>query len=555
MHRFRTLPTTALLAILLTAAALPAATRAQVTQTPPTQPQVQALPETPVDIFTKEKAEQVLSLGETIQLALDQSFNVYQLKQNYLRSAYSLEAAQRALRTNITFDGTLPSIRQGIDAKLMPSATGTTLEYLRSGSSTASASFNVIQPLITNGRITLSTSMSANDGFQELTGDRRTDNRSFQPSVGIRYTQPLFQYNDIKGTLRNAELSFETLRLSYTQDELMRINQVTNQFYQLFRQQRTLELRANSFQQSEYNYQTGVRKYSAGLIAEVDYLRLEVRRGQDLDALESAKNSHQQQQFAFNRLVGLPLETRIWVDASLDFRPITVDQVRALELAFANRSEVRSAQISLEQSEMSLQSTISNGRPNLQMSLGYDLRGNSTLGGLGPDDPWGDHLTAGLDPDNRSPNTNISLTLSIPLFDWGRNAANVQRQISQMRVQERQIEEAAENLRRDVINRVNAVSSAMRRLDVLQKSVTVAEASYTISQKRSERGEITLTDLLNAQNELNTAQNSYLDALIDFETAKASLKEITLWDWETNQPAQQRTTPPRPFEVKDKWKR
>jgi outer membrane protein len=555
MLRFPSHPTTALVAILLAAAVLPAAARAQVTQTPPTQPQVQAIPETQIEIFTREKAEQILSLEETIQLALDQSFNVFQLKQNYLRSAYSLEAAQRALRTQVTFDGTLPSIRQGINAQLVPSTTGTSLEYLRNGSSTASAAFNIIQPLITNGRITFTTSMSANDGFQELTGGRRTDNRSFQPSVGIRYTQPLFQYNDIKGTLLNAQLSFEQLQRSYTQDELNRINQVTNQFYQLFRQQRTLELRAQSFQQSEYNYQTGVRKYQAGLIAEVDYLRLEVRRGQDLDALESAKNSHQQQQFAFNRLVGLPLETRIWVDASLDFRAIKVDLDQAMELAFTNRSEVRSAQITLELSELSLQSTISNGRPNLQMSLGYDLRGNSTLGGYGPGDSWGDHVSGGFDPDNRSPNTNISLTLSIPIFDWGRNAANVQRQIASMRTQERQIEETSENLRRDVINRVNAVTSAMRRLDVLQKSVTVAETSYDISQKRNERGEITLTDLLNAQNELNTAQNSYLDALIDFETAKASLKEITLWDWETNVPAQQRTTPPRPFEVKDRWKK
>jgi outer membrane protein len=552
MHRLRTLPTTALLAILLGAVVLPAATRAQVTQTPPTT-QVQAIPQTSVDIFNREDAEQVLNLVETIQLALDQSFSVYQLKQNFLRSSYSLEAAQRALKTQVTFDGTLPSIRQGINASLL--GTPPQLYYLRNGQTNASASFNIIQQLITNGRITLTTSMSANDNFNELPSGARSEARSFQPSVGIRYTQPLFQYNDIKGTLRTAELSFEQLQRSYTQDELQRINTMTNQFYQLFRQQRTLELRANSFQQSEMNYQTGLRKFNAGLIAEVDMLRLEVRRGQDLDGLESAKNSHQQQQFAFNRLVGLPLETRIWVDASLDFRPITVDQVRALELAFANRSDVRSAQIALEQSEMSLESTISQGRPDLQMSLAYDLRGNSTLGGYGPNDPWGDHLKGGLDPDNRSPNTNISLTLSIPLFDWGRNAANVQRQIAQMRTQERQIEEASENLRRDVINRVNAVSSAMRRLDVLQKSVTVAQTSYDISQKRSERGEITLTDLLQAQNELDTAQNSYLDALIDFETAKASLKEITLWDWETNQPAQQRTTPPRPFEVKDKWKK
>ena len=551
MHRIRSLPTTALM-ILLLSAALPAGAYAQVTQQPPT-PTIQAIPEIQVDIFTQEDAEQVLSLDQTILFSLDQSFSVFQLKQNFLRSSYSLEAAQRALKTQVTFDGTLPSIRQGINAQLIGNPP--TLEYLRNGSTNASASFNIIQPLITNGRITLSTSMSANDNFNELPSGSTSENRSFQPSVGIRYTQPLFQYNDIRGSLRGAQLAFEELQRSYTQNELQRINQVTNQFYQLFRQQRTLELRAESFRQSELNYQTGLRKYQAGLIAEVDMLRLEVRRGQDLDGLETAKNTHQRQMFAFNRLIGLPLETRVWVDASLTFTAITVDVDRALELAFANRSDIRVAQIALEQSEMSLQSTISNGRPNLQMSLAYDLRGNSTLGGLGPADSWGDHFSAGVDPDNRSPNTNISLSVSIPLFDWGRNEAMVQRQIASMRTQERQISESEENLRQDVIDRINAVESAMRRLDVLEKSVQVAETSYSISQKRSERGEITLTDLLQAQNELNTAQNSYLDALIEYETAKAGLKEITLWDWENNRPVQQQTTPPRPFEIKDRWGR
>lgn len=547
MHRIRSLPT-AVLGILLVGAALPSGARAQVTPTPPA---VQAIPEAQVEIFTQADAEQVLTLDHTIGWALDQSFSVFQLKQNFLRSSYSLEAAQRALKTQVTFDGTLPQIRQGINAQLIVDD----LYYLRNGQTNASASFNIIQPLITNGRITLSTSMSANDNFNELPSGSRSENRSFQPSVGIRYTQPLFQYNDIKASLRSAQLAFEELQRSYTQDELQRINQVTNQFYQLFRQQRTLELRAESFRQSELNYQTGLRKYQAGLIAEVDMLRLEVRRGQDLDGLETAKNTHQRQMFAFNRLIGLPLETKVWVDASLTFTAIEVDVDRALELAFANRSDIRVAQIALEQSEMSLESTISNGRPNLQMSLAYDLRGNSTLGGYGPDDPWGDHISAGLDPDNRSPNTNISLSISVPLFDWGRNSAMVQRQIASMRTQERQISESEENLRRDVIDRINAVESAMRRLDVLEKSVQVAETSYSISQKRSERGEITLTDLLQAQNELNTAQNSYLDALIEYETAKAGLKEITLWDWENNRPVQQQTTPPRPFEVKDRWGR
>ena len=99
--------------------------------------------------------------------------------------------------------------------------------------------------------------------------------------MGISFQQPLFQYNEIKGQLRSAQLAFESIRLSYTEDELARINQVTQQFYNLFRQQRELEIAAERFRQSSLNNQTGIRKYQAGLIPEVEYLNLSVRQAED----------------------------------------------------------------------------------------------------------------------------------------------------------------------------------------------------------------------------------------------------------------------------------
>ncbi|MFC1559298.1 TolC family protein, partial [Gemmatimonadota bacterium] len=98
-----------------------------------------------------------------------------------------------------------------------------------------------------------------------------------------------------------------------------------------------------------------------------------------------------------------------------------------------------------------------------------------------------------------------------------------------------------------VINAVRAVEGAMRQMEILEEQLQIAQTSYTISQQQYGRGNITLTELLRAQDDWNSAQNSHLQALIDYETAKATLKENTMWDWETNQPVLQQTTPPVPF--------
>ena len=99
-----------------------------------------------------------------------------------------------------------------------------------------------------------------------------------------------------------------------------------------------------------------------------------------------------------------------------------------------------------------------------------------------------------------------------------------------------------------VTDRVRAVESAMRRFAIQEANVQVAETSYGFTQRRFDRGEITFTELAQAQDQLSRTRTLHLNALITYEMAKADLKEITLWDWETNQPATQRTQPPQPFE-------
>jgi outer membrane protein TolC len=517
----------------------------------PANGQVEETEQAPeVQIFTRQDADRVFDLEGAVDLALLNSYSVYQLEQQFLQTAYLLENAKRQLRTRIDFNSTLPGINQSITPELLNTG-GTTQElvYLRQGFTWMDAGFDIVQPLITNGRISLASNLIGFDAFQELPVSQ-VDSRSLQPSVGIQFNQPLFQFNQVKGQLRSAELNLEGLRLSYTEEELRLINQVSRQFYGLYAQQQVLGLAAERYVQSENNYRSGVRRRDAGLIPETDVLSLSVTRANDQDALETARNLLEQQQKAFNRLLGLTLDEQVYVEASEEYTPIEVDLDRALELAFEHRSDLRRAQIDLENQQLELRRTLSQGRPDLQLNAGYEIRGNSSLSAM-PNQGWQTHLEEALNPDNRSPNTNVSLTLSIPLFDWGRNASLVERQVSQIHVFERQIDEVRQDLRQRVTDRVRAVESAMRRLEIQDQNVLVAQTSYDFTIKRFERGEITTFELGQAQDQLSQTLINRLNALIAYELAKADLREITLWDWEKNEAIQQRTTQPQPFEKRD----
>lgn len=508
------------------------------------EPQTQFAPRG--DVFTREDADRVLSLQDAIDLALDRSFTVFALKEQFLQTSYLLENAKRQLRTRIDFNSTLPGVNQVISPELLSIGGGQQeLVFLRDSVKWLQGELNVMQPLITNGRIVLSTRMVGFDAYRKLP-DMKVPARSVQPSVGVQFNQPLFQYNQVRGALKSAQLSLESLDLSYTEDELQRINQVSRQYYALFAQQSALELADQRYRQSERNYQSGVRRLNAGLIAETAVMRLDVTRMNDLDALESTRNQLEQEQFAFNRLVGLPLEEKVYADAELEYKPVTVDLDRALDLAFEQRSDLRRAEIDRELLQLNLRETVSQGRPDLQLNVGYDVTGNSSLTAT-PDQNWQTHFEESLNRDNRSPNTNITLTLRVPIFDWGRNTSLVQRLDSQIEVVNRGINEVHQDLVRVVTDRVRAVESAMRRLEIQMRNVQVAETSYSFTQKRFDRGEITITELNQALDQLAQTRTNHLNAQIEYEMSKADLKEITLWDWETGQPVVRRTTPPQPF--------
>lgn len=503
----------------------------------------------PMQVFGRQDADAVISLQDAVRIALDESFDFFQLKEQYLQISYGLEAAKRRLRTNVYLNNTIPSIAQEDKAFLISDNNDNPmLFYATQRISYLYTALKVEQPLPTNGKITLGTRILGYD--QELEQEapgRPAEIRSIQPRIWLEYTQPLFQYNTIKGQLRTAELEFESLELSYNEAEISRINRITRQFYALFSRQRYQEVADNIYQQSDINYQTARARYESGLISELDQLSLEITRSNSFDRLESARNELEKQQNDFNRLVGIPLSERVWVEVDTEYRPISVNLERALQLAQNNRSDVRQVEIDMERSDLELRQIAANGKPDLQLNIAYDLTGNSARSGLSAIDGWSDHFGEAFAGENWNPNTNINLTLRVPIFDWGLNASNVNRQLSNIKVQKRELDEVRKDLQRDVENTVSATLSAMRRLERQVGNLPIAETNYQISHTRFGRGEISSTELLMAQQLYIDTQILFTNAFIEFETAKADLWEITMWDWENDRPISRRTAPPRPF--------
>ncbi len=471
------------------------------------------------------------------------------MKQKYLQLAYSLETVQRSLKTRVYLNSTLPRMTQGFANRLFTDYDGTLeLALFKDDILDFGATLNVIQPLRTNGTITFSSRLRGYERDLQMLPGLASDLRYISPQFRINFNQPLLQYNTIKGELIEANLDLEALELSYSEVEMMRIGEVTRAFYNLYEQQQELEIVSRIHRQNVVNHRAGLRQFELGLISEMAKLNLEVEMVNSRDRMERTRSALLKTRLDFNRQLGLPLSERVWAYASEEILPLEVNPDLAVERAFRNRSDMRRATIEVEKSDLEIEQVASRNRPDLQLNIGYDLSGNSTIPGYDIRTDWGTHLSAGMASDNFRSNTNIAVSLNVPLFDNRTNQSQVERLISERSVLEREVDEIQDDLHRDVIERVNAVSSSMQRLEMQSGNRELARMAFEVSQVLFEKGEIDHLQLLAVQGRYLQTESLFVRALTDFELAKADLREITMWDWETDQPLRQRTTPPRPFE-------
>jgi outer membrane protein TolC len=132
----------------------------------------------------------------------------------------------------------------------------------------------------------------------------------------------------------------------------------------------------------------------------------------------------------------------------------------------------------------------------------------------------------------------VGLTASIPIIDWGANRARVQSALSSLRRSELLMEENKISIERDIRTQVERLQSSLRRIQMLEKNVVVAEKSFDISRQRYANGEIDSQSMALERERLNGAYNTRLDAYINYKMMLSDLMRKTFYDFEKDKPVE-----------------
>jgi outer membrane protein len=120
-----------------------------------------------------------------------------------------------------------------------------------------------------------------------------------------------------------------------------------------------------------------------------------------------------------------------------------------------------------------------------------------------------------------------SATLNIPIFSWGATQSKVRQSLIRKDQAKLEFTTAQKQLLANIETFYSETQTAASQLATLRESVGFATESLRLISLRYQAGESTVLEVVDAQNTLNTARNTYVEGARRYKLALANLQTLT----------------------------
>lgn len=472
------------------------------------------------------KAQQTynLNLDSAIAIAKRQSFDMRSLRENLIQATYQLKSINASFKPRVDFDGFLPQYTETFDQYQDSSG----IKYYHKKQSYVQGQLSFIQQLPTDGKLSIQSTVSNTSNFLDAT-------KIFNVTTGISLSQSLqalYAYNSVQARYKQTKLNYELATKVYKRQELDLIYNVSLAFYQLVSGEKEKEIALQNLTRQKEAFDLAKNKYEAGLIKEVEALQIEVDYGEAVNSYDEKITNYIQYANQLKQVIGIPLNDSIITESKLEYKPVLVDVNKATELSLKNRTEVREKEIQMELTRLNIKSQRAQGTIQGTVTAYYNFIG---INKYNLDYPMMDAFNETRDAMfNRRGNQGITLSLHIPILDWGSNRSLVKLQKSRLEQNRLALDNSVVTIQNDLLNTVNNLQSSLRKLQLLEKTVKLAEKSYDISYQRFTNGDIDVEALGLDRQRYNNAKLSHLRAYVTYKLLLLDLNRKTFFDFEKN---------------------
>jgi len=335
--------------------------------------------------------------------------------------------------------------------------------------------------------------------------------QNWNSTAGVQLSQQLFNQQVFTG-LQAARSSEEYYALTSQLTEEQIIELVANNYYQVLVNRQQLNVIDTNIKNVKIVEKIVGTQYKNGLARKIDVDRISVnltnlntQREQTLNAITQLEN-----QLKYS--MGMPVATPISLPPT-ELTEVTTLPMFTDSIDLANRTEVKLLNNQDKLLSLQRKAYVAEYYPSLSLTGNYTyssqsdsfdfLKTNASAIGFG--------------------SSAIGLTLKVPIFNGFLTRSKIrQADVNIKKAQESRKETnnalnlAYENAKIQLRNNLNTIKAQRKNADLAQEI-------YRSTQNNYNNGLASLTDLLDTENALTSAQNSYTQALLNYKIAEIQL--------------------------------
>ena len=367
----------------------------------------------------------------------------------------------------------------------------------------------------------------------------------FNTSIDAGFTQPLwrnFKIDNTRAGIRTNEISQDIAEINLSGQEVSILAQVRNAYWELVYARQAVEAAQRSLELASRLVQDNRARVEIGNMAPIDIVQAQAEEANRRQQLVTAQATLRNNELALKRLIVAGTDDELWRATIVPSdRPVVTAQPLDLEAAVRNalsqRTDLAVTRKNLESTDIQLQVIENETKPELNVTGSLRLSGRA---GAGRDvaDPLnpgqfipgvtGTYLDAlGQIRTFEAPRWNFVANFAYPL---GTSAAKAN--LARQRLLKQQTEASVKAAELQIATEVTAAALAVRNsfeaMQASQVSRQLSQQRLEAAQAKFDQGMATNFEVVQAQRDLNDAQNSELRQQLNYQRALVDFQRVQI---------------------------
>jgi len=467
-------------------------------------------------LTTTAHGQRTLTLQQCIELAQASSPAAQIARLRFDQAHWGFRSFRAEYMPSLSLIGNVPGLRRSIEQLDQDDGT---VRYVERNSTFGQARLAISQPIpMTGGQLSLSSRLSrVNSEFDDISSTQWQST----PLV-LGFSQPLFQFNEMKWTRRTEPMRYELARRSYTEDFEDIALDITNRFFAVYMAQMDRDIATSNAAVNDTIFTLSKGRYEIGKIAENDLLQSELALLNAQSAQSRAEIASQQALQDLKLALGLPFDTELVIVPPTTVPVIVIAPEEAVAQARRSRPAFLNLQIQSVEAERDLVQAKSTSGFSATLIASYGL--NQSSGAF--DDAYRDPLSQ----------QQFNIAFQVPIFRWGQGKADIEAAVARQQQVERDIDLQHKELDQEAYFEALQLEQLQQQVVIAAKADTVATRRFEVAKNRYLIGKIDITDLFDAQREKDSARQAYIETMQQFWQSYFNLRRLTLYDFMRQEP-------------------